>query len=395
MLGFLESLLPGTRSLRPVLFAGLLWAVLLWVILESWVPSRTDADGMASQAYELATFLGPVFTGLVLGVGIFILGALAAPLHALASLLVGRGLRRIANLSAWQGHAQRRRDELMTLADRQKAQLEELEIKLDDAARLAAEEPNLKQHQAQLRSLRKQVEGLTKRQEVTSAAVSALPTKRLVRGRYIRNTAATRNAIGDPPVVTERSVEYQLMKSARDRGAEESLDKFAPDSPLEEALEFADERRLIELTTQLRNELEPDPLDLLHALDESHYLEMDRERAEREVRLAISVPLALLGLMIALEATPWGWILVVAAALLFARSALAASAEPARVINLIRLRGLQTPTVLAAVAQGREDVRQHAKRLIAEQREEEARAERQRRFEEERAQARVVGRPDA
>jgi hypothetical protein len=113
LFSLIASVLPGARSIRRPLLAGLLWAVSLWVALADQVPTRADAGGKAQQIYDLIDYLGVPATVLLAASLTFVLGVLATFGTDLVRRLFG-GLQttRSDGGIAWHFAVLRRRREL-------------------------------------------------------------------------------------------------------------------------------------------------------------------------------------------------------------------------------------------------------------------------------------------
>lgn len=333
MLGLIETLLPGARHLRPALFSGFLWLLLGWLLISSQIPDRAHASGLMLQAYQLGNFFGPL--GLVVGATAlaFVLGTLTGPVvDGLArgmngverSIRTGLG-RRTYVVRTWK--ALKREIEGLTQA---------MNAEPDGDAEVAAKRQ---------RGQKQRVEQATERKALIKWRHFVWPSKKfvaLLAGESLRSRPRP-----------ER--ELRLVRAKRREGAKKYFDLINFDNykSLEDVAEpvWEDET----LANQLRHELESGPLELLRALDEKLYLDLDRERSEREVRLAVSLPIAFIGLYAVSEWTPWAWILVVAAIVLFVQSADQPAALKERVLDLIETKGLESPVVRAVLQRGRDD----------------------------------------
>ncbi|MCM3503073.1 hypothetical protein M3667_14470 [Microbacterium sp. P26] len=88
-------------------------------------------------------------------------------------------------------------------------------------------------------------------------------------------------------------------------------------------------------------------------LDEKLFLDLDRERGERLVRLAVSFPMIALGILLASQLNlAIGTITGIAGVVLLARYSVDQSEERARILNLLGLRGATTPSMKAAITDG-------------------------------------------
>ena len=74
----LASLLPGLRDVRAPLAAGYLWLVACWLTLEPSVPERAEAHGVVASLYRADDVLSVVGLGIVLAFAAYLLGSLSA-----------------------------------------------------------------------------------------------------------------------------------------------------------------------------------------------------------------------------------------------------------------------------------------------------------------------------
>lgn len=75
----LASALPGFRDLRAPLTAGYLWLILLWLVVKPDIKVR-PANKIAASVYDLAVAVGPIWTGLAIGAGAYLLGSISQEL---------------------------------------------------------------------------------------------------------------------------------------------------------------------------------------------------------------------------------------------------------------------------------------------------------------------------
>lgn len=338
LIGLVEAILPGTRNLRPPLISGLLWAIFAWLVVSPKVPDQDEASGTAKQLYDLANFVGPAATVIIGSVLIFVLGAATGSATALLARLLGPGQTSIRRRVQWQWHARRRVRELLRSLTDQRGEIDKSS---------AGANPS----RAQIKSLEGRISRTKGQLEVVEKNRWKLSS------RLIRDNEETRRALGNPGAQADSGLEGQIISRAHNLAVlkqAEDLKLTASLDEIEDASMFY--RRSDDLVTQLVSELHPDPLDALRALDEKLYLELERERAERELRVAISLPLGALGLFGSVQFDHWWSVVTCIATVLLLRNALDDSTEKTRVLNLIEMRELHTPAIRAAAAYGRADV---------------------------------------
>lgn len=111
------------------------------------------------------------------------------------------------------------------------------------------------------------------------------------------------------------------------------------------------------LTREFISEIETDPLQVLQSLDEALFLEMDRKRAEREVRLAFSTPLmALMAYGVISWGNVWWWLILLFPLAMIVRYSFEQAQERTHVLRLLRLNSLRTPALRRVYERGRRDV---------------------------------------
>lgn len=74
----LGSLLPGLRGVRAPLVAGYLWLVGAWIVLEPHLPERSDATGVIASLYRGADVLSTIGVGAVVSFAAYLLGSLSS-----------------------------------------------------------------------------------------------------------------------------------------------------------------------------------------------------------------------------------------------------------------------------------------------------------------------------
>ncbi|WP_062204165.1 hypothetical protein [Demequina salsinemoris] len=181
--------------------------------------------------------------------------------------------------------------------------------------------------------------------------------------RIRRNEANIRRWGRADALLTDEAV-TRVIASSYNAGANRVLKDSAP---LEMFNVF--NGREAEHVARLRAELEVDPLDLLRVKDKRIYLELDRERAEVELRLAIAVPLAVLVAQVAYIAqAPWVLALGLLPGALLVNHATSQTREAARVLRHLEFADIETPAMVAARASGEQDAREALRNEEREQR---------------------------
>lgn len=330
MLSFAETLLPGARFLRPVLFSGALWLLFAWLILQDEIPAADDAEGFAKQAYELIQYFGPFGAAVVILLAAFIVGTLTAPIAALPALAVREVRSWLEDRRAWYEHVRDSRNEFLTMIAQSEAELAQLETSQ------SADDSSVGERE--------------KIQEMITLTNTRLKAFKL--RSWIWRTKELRGYIGHGSAQVDLSRERAFLNRARDDGATQYF----------ESVNFTDYpsvRMVVRsidagLVSQLRSELTPDPLDLVHALDEKLFLDLDRERSERDVRIAVSLPFVAIGTYFAVAWTPWASIAAAISLVLFVQNTAASANEANRVLTQLDARSLVPPSARAARASGRD-----------------------------------------
>lgn len=125
---------------------------------------------------------------------------------------------------------------------------------------------------------------------------------------------------------------------------------------------------------RLREELSGDSLDVLRAINPAAHEDLQRERAERAVRLAISFPLVAIGVLLLATVSIWGGVpLVLLGVVLMFRFSADLSDEPERVLRLLLLGGGSTPAINALRSNGRSDLANYQARMVKVLRDQQAR----------------------
>ncbi len=352
LLTIIESILPGARRLRPPLISGLLWALFLWVLLAPAIPSKQTAGGWFRQAYELAGATGVAGTALIGAVLIFVLGATLTTLTEYLADFLSRVSTPLRSRVDWQAHAQRAARQLKAARERVNQELRSLPPvapeKTAEGA-LTAEEQRQYHNRLQLEQQQASLEDRWTR-------LQALRARRQLPLLAVPDTQEARQVLGHPPARAHSGLEYQLLDQAHREGMDAEIQDSGLSITRRHINSFGVDSRT---EARFRGELQPDPLDVLQALDEALFLQLDRERAEREVRLAIALPAVALGLLISVRWSWWGTLLSLLGILMLWRNALAVSDERTRVLNMINMRGLKTPALKEAAADGRSRVRSY------------------------------------
>ena len=340
-----SGLLPGARNLRPPLVSGLLWGLFGWLIYSHQIPTSETASGWPKEAYELAGSMGDVATFIVASVLLFVLGSTLAIATSIVASVVGRIRLVGARHWEWQLHAQRARKRLrQQIVDLQRA-VQELRLQA-----ATAEETNKKQRDS---ALAKQEDKL-QQQEADLAAVE----RNGIRNVLISDSRAARSALGTPSPKAYEGLEVELISGVRRLAIDEELDAAQARVGIDDVEETSYPYNN-QLADRLLRELANDPLDALRALSTDLFLALDQERAERDLRLATATPILALGILGAERATLWSLVLVAVAFIVLLRSSVERSNERSRVLNLVALGGLTTPSLKAAAAAGRADWRAH------------------------------------
>lgn len=338
---FLTSVLPGARALRPPLIAGALWAIFCWIAFGEHIPEPNEASGLAKRSYDLAAATGRVGVGLIVALLVFVLGMLAVPLAEAAARVVGFVGRKVRLWVDWQVHAQRGR--------------RALQLEARNSRRAAEEAAQRLQNHADQHGLRKTAEQADDRLQEVLAKLAPVERRDWIRGWWIRRSDASISAVGAPAGDAGSGLELRMVFAARRAGMSAMLEK------LERVVEVRDvEGYMLEpgtdsqLALRLGEDVASNPTDLLQALDDGLYQAVDREEAENEVRVAASVPLVAISLLVAVRWTPWALAAGGLALITFTRGALARSQLPSRVLKLAMTKGLMTPALREAELRGRD-----------------------------------------
>jgi hypothetical protein len=330
LLSLMSSVLPGARNVRAPFFAGLLWAGFLWLLLGERIPSRSEAAGATEQVYGLIDFLGALGTVALGSLLIFVLGALATVGVNAASSLIGRLQARAVRGIAWQRNASRRRAEL-------RLRLPDLEQTIALAAKT---DPRLDARQKN--SLQEEAETAQKNRAEAEDRIRVLePAGRMrsLRRLWIPNNAVTRLALGYIPDENDEHTTAQRIVS---QWYHIAASKIAPEPG---APSWPENGWHAGLDAELLAEFKPDPVEALKAIDYDLFLEKDRARSEREIRVAVAAPAIAFCAYGLAEWSGWFAPPLLLAIALFLSNSLAPAAERARVMTLVALRGKETPAM--------------------------------------------------
>lgn len=279
--------------------------------------------------FGFAKFVGPIGSVAALVVVAFVAGTIAAPIAVIPGQLLGSARDKFGRWRSWIKHVKNSKRGLIGSTDSLRGELRN-PFPEGDAKTVAQRESRQARLDRELATLK-----------MIKWYSPFVPLKDL------------RKALGNPSQPEDRERESQLIRSAYVEGAERYFEKVGFD-------EYPSMDRVVghgggwEHVDQLRRELSPDPLDLVFALDEKLFLELDRERAVRDVRIAVSLPVAAISAYAATQWSPWASVVTAAAVILYVQSTSAAAVETGRIIDLIRARGLKPPSVLVAVSSGRD-----------------------------------------
>jgi hypothetical protein len=333
LMSFLQAFLPGVRDVRTPFVAGLIWLLFGWLLLADLVPNRVDATGFVRQVFEISGWLGGSVVVAVFSVCAYVAGILGVTFaHVLRSVLVTvasqplRWLRTHARfqLLARQKRGQTRRAIRATTA------------KGEDPKNLVAEIETFKRNER-------------------------------FAGLWIRFTTESLNLVGPRRVHDEVTIEdasdmaERALTAAFDKGAVEELRQRGAE------VSHADLKSAYvwDLVEEVLVQLRHDPLDVLRASDEGLYQSFDRERSEREFRVAVMPPVVATCTYLAVLLSPWAWLGVVLASATFVQASTAESREGWRVLNQLVLKGFPSSSLSAARTRGKIAVRDHLAKRAA------------------------------
>lgn len=388
----IEALLPGTRSLRPPVIGGLLWGLFLWLLLADVIPLASESTGWAQQLYIMIAAVGPLTTLALAAIFIFILGASMSNVSELVSRAVGGMFSSAQRMIAWNRHATRgyyklSNDVIQAQKELDTAQqfVNETEKKRANEQKVLEEQLDAQLHQGSgsqpsdswilekrslieargLSSKYKSVDTLVDRmrEELTSAndRLADMKSARTF-GRYYRRTPELVKTLGKPPATANEGLELEVVDAARQDGRdfimEEKGEYFPP-----EVFAALSSARNEDLDNAFVAELETDPLEVLRALDDPLFLEVDRLRAEREVRLSFATPILALIIFAAIQLNIWLLLLLSAIPItIMVRYSFDATEEKTKVLRLMRLHNLRTPALRRAYERGKRDMLQMIER---------------------------------
>lgn len=388
----IEALLPGTRSLRPPVIGGLLWALFLWLLLSDIIPLANESTGWAQQLYIMISAVGPLTSLAIAALFIFILGASMSNVSELVSKIVGGTFSSAQRMIAWNRHATRgyykfSNDVLQAQKELDNAQRfsDETEKKWADEEKVREARLNAERHQRGELPLsvedlaeeekRKEARDMYYKYKVGDALLERMNdnlekandrlvtiTEARIFGRYYRRTPELVKALGKPPATANEGLELEVVDAARQDGHNFTMEDRGQYFP-PEAFRAVAPARDEDLDNAFVSELETDPLEVLRSLDDSLFLEVDRLRAEREVRLAFATPILALTILVASELRVW-WLLLlcVIPIAMMVRYSFEATEEKTKILRLMRLHNLRTPALRRAYERGKRDVLQMIER---------------------------------
>lgn len=335
----IDSLLPGTRSLRPPLISGLLWALLILVLYTESVSESTD---MAGQAFILISEINTLPVIVVISVLIWVLGVLSMAFTEFLSKAIAPVLSKINRWFVWKIHAYKKAKDLEQKLDKLQ---NDYETKSNDGKQSSGRN---------LEIINKKITELIDKIDQVKSSTTC--------GLWISENPSTSNILGKPTQHDRTfSICYNIVDGVMREAMHDEMQSFSDKKPTS-SINMA----TLGYEEMFLEEFEPDPLDALRGMDESLFLELDRERTENEVRLGISTPLLVLGIIGSLT---WGYLFLIFSlfgTLLLSKGALDQSIERSRVINLVGLKGLQTPALRLAAIEGRNQLH----RFLAEKQQE-------------------------
>ncbi len=331
---WIDSILPGARNFRPPLISGLLWTVLLWIIFGERIPSPNEAEGWIAQAYSLSSVLGIFPTSIVIVVIIWVIGVMSIAATMPVATVTGSALLSIKRYIMWQYHAIRfvhqLRSKLASLKQKQEALSKDKDSQEKELTRID-----------------KQIEEIqTKLRRVSQSTFLGFI--------IFRNGSMISVLNYHRPDRAEEISEYLVRNVAY-----EALDEAIQKNPKDHVPDSVRIEKLLEIETEFLQEFDPDPLDALRAIDEKLYLELDRERSEREVRLAASLPIIAFGSVGFFVWCHWFIVVLLLGILLFSNGSMAQSFERSRIMKLVGLKGIHTPALRSAMVAGRNALRHY------------------------------------
>jgi hypothetical protein len=334
MTTLLQSVLPGIRDVRSPLVAGLLWLLVAWLVFAGSIPSRSEATGFVKQVYDVSSSVGQGYTLGAVGGLAYVLGIVGV--HAADAIrdLVVWAMARWATAVAWIRWQRVARSKVAELSTK----IEAAETALH-AAKGSTQEPNAA---LTVRHLREQEEKLRPHAVWFQ--------------KCIRRTPAAARALGlGDPHFDHRYYNFarEILEDAWAKGVDDELRR----RDLDVSIRDTDRRGDYFIDRLMGHDIGDSPLDALRAVDQQLYSEFDRERAERELRIAVMPPVIAISTLAGLNVSVWAWAIVGLAGWTFVHASLRHATESSRVLNHIVLKRLPLPSLAAAERSGREAVR--------------------------------------
>ena len=177
----------------------------------------------------------------------------------------------------------------------------------------------------------------------------------------MRRSREARHQVPTPNSLYE--VARRLVADALRRGAFDEQDRLGAD---ERRGLYLNSRELDPWASSGANELLDecsDPLDLASSVDKEFYLALDRERAERELRMNAALPLLAIFVAIACRATLWGVFGAGVCALALFSAVREPEYERLRVLRFLSVKGAVTGALRRAEHDGRDRARELLERL--------------------------------
>lgn len=343
-LNIISSVMPGARSLRAPFFAGILWTLFLWLLVAEAVPSRTDRNPLSTQAYSVLDFLGSTGAILLISILVFVVGATGTFAVGAVSTAIGRLVQSAKDGLKWQRHARAKRRQI-------RGWIREWNRTLQLASLLPKEPPaDEGPADSYLRRIATQAEkSKARHEEELQKLEPRTGWKWFYRHCWIRNDALTQSALGVMPSDDEDEVADVIVQEAYNRAAMNYAEKIGFKGWPEHAWAGGASQDFLA-------EFRPDPVEALKALDDDLFVEVDRERSERELRVSISGPLIAMGIYGMTQASEWFWILIVLASALLVANSTSPARERSRIMKQVSLKGLETPAMRSAALQAQRDV---------------------------------------
>lgn len=320
-----EGLLPGLRDFRTPLVAGALWGVAIW--LKWGVGFSSSSDPRIEEARSFVEDAPDVVVVGLVGAVIYVVGLLANNVAQGVAAFVSHALKPWFDWSAWVGHAHSERDSKRERVEREK-------LMLWQSKRRGAKDKQIESRQA----------------ELDKAQAKYDEVRTIVKRRWSvpRRNPDSVGILGEPIRREPTIVAQELVDSAHESGYFEGLQ--AVDSGLDSRRSGSSSSIR---TDEVLSELEPDPLDIVFSRDQSFYQVLDRERSEREFRVAVAVPSTVIGAYVGVEISPWSWIVVGAAVFVFIQAA--SQIDPS--VRVLRFLGATngSPAIEKARLEGRQD----------------------------------------